>query len=89
MDDTDEAGLVVELVAKVVLITGGSEVSYSAWAGDDCLGGGWLRTEADREEGFRHFPHADRIKIVGWAPWNDRELCRTGSFPASDGQGGP
>jgi hypothetical protein len=86
MDGTDEAGLVVEMVAKVVLLAGGSEVSYSAWSGDNCLGGGWLRAGTGGEEVYRYFPQADRIKIVGWAPRNDAELRHSEPSPSPDDQ---
>src|SRR5262249_52951812 len=61
-----EVDLVGEMVVKVVLLVSGAERSYSAWAGDACLGGGWLRTEADAREAVAHLPQADRLKVVAW-----------------------
>jgi hypothetical protein len=82
-----EAELVGEMVVKVVLLLTGAERSYSAWAGDDCLGGGWLRGGAEPREAFAHFPRVDRLKVVSWAPWEDADIRRDGpgSGPESPG----
>ena len=73
-----EADLVGEMVVQVVRLVIGDERSYSAWAGDACLGGGWLRAGAEAREAFAHFPQADRLKVVGWSPSDDAEIRRGG-----------
>src|SRR5262249_33701107 len=82
-----EADLVSEMVVKVVLLVSGAERSYSAWAGDGCLGGGWLQAGAEAREAFAHFPPADRLQVVGWCPSDDAEVRRggAGSGPESPG----
>jgi hypothetical protein len=80
-----EAELVGEMVVKVVLLVSGAERSYSAWAGDSCLGGGWLPAGAETREPFAHFPRADRLKVVGWAPWDDAQVRDGGPGTESPG----
>jgi hypothetical protein len=71
-----EAELVGEMIVKVVTLAGGAEASYSAWAGGRCFGGGWLPAGSDGGKEFGYFPEADRLKVVAWEPWNDREVHR-------------
>jgi hypothetical protein len=74
--ETNEAGMVEEMVIAVVLLVSGAQVSYSAWEGDHCLGGGWFRRGTDGREGLDHFPQADRLRVVGWESGADAELRR-------------
>jgi hypothetical protein len=80
-----EADLVGEMVVKVAALVGGFEASYAAWAGDRCLGGGWLPKGATGREPFDHFPEADRIKVVAWEPWNNRDIRRSEPGGSPDG----
>lgn len=73
----NESEIVGEMIIKVVKLASGVEASYSAWAGDACLGGGWLRPGSDGRVEFEYFPSADRLKIVAWEPWNDQTLERS------------
>lgn len=73
----DEASIVGEMVVKVVLIASGREASFSAWAGNRCLGGGWLPAGADGHKELAYFPEADRLQVVAWEPWSDREILRS------------
>lgn len=69
--------IVGEMVIKVVALVGGYEVSYSAWEGNRCLGGGWFPTKEDGQDALGFFPQADRLIVVGWEPWNNREIHRS------------
>lgn len=80
-----EVNMVGEMVVKVAVLVGGYEASYSAWAGERCLGGGWLPTKADGGEQLGHFPLADRLVVVAWEPWDDREIHRTQPGGAESG----
>lgn len=75
-DGSSAAWLVGEMVEAVVGIVGGGTRSYSAHAGDLCLGGGWLRAGEDSGDMIESFSEATRFKVAAWAPWDDLEVTR-------------
>ena len=74
--DAPEAWLVGGMVEKVVGIVGGQSHSFSAHAGDLCLGFGWLGAGEAAGRLIEWFPEATHFKVVAWAPWDDLEVRR-------------
>ena len=71
-----EVWLVGKMVEKVVGIVSGQVHSFSARAGDLCLGFGWLRAGEAAGRMIEWFPEATHFKVVAWAPWDDIDVTR-------------
>lgn len=76
-----EGSLVGEMVERVVGIVSGQMHSFSAHAGDLCLGFGWLRVGESAGRMIEGFPDATHFKVVAWAPWDDLEVRRPQFHP--------
>jgi hypothetical protein len=75
-DGEIETRLVGGMVEQVVGIVSGQVHSYSAHAGELCLGGGWLRAGEATGRMIEWFPDATHFKVVAWAPWDDLQVTR-------------
>ena len=87
--DASETDLAGEVLVKLVLLVSGAEASYTAWDGDHCLGGAWLRAGADRVAG-RGEKAGQVAAFERLQPWTEAgpladapALTRFGSFPGS------
>ena len=75
-DETKHEELIEEMVAAIVRIVTGVDLTYSAWVGDKSLGGGFIEAKPQLDDIQKTFKKAKLFKIWGWDN-EDNQVIKT------------
>ena len=65
-DECEPEELIEEMISAIVRIVTGVDLTYSAWVGEQSLGGGFIEAKPQLSEIGQTFKKAKTFKIWGW-----------------------
>jgi hypothetical protein len=69
------ANMIEQFLKSVFRILEGSDVSYSIWENDNCLGGGICEYNISGNPDPEYWKKGDKLKVVSWYKIKNREIA--------------